>query len=72
MKGAMKDVRGQRKSQRHDRDAVRQCSDGDRIRRDIEEYHGLSQQVMQLTGIISDSVRKLPTVGTSAGNGRTH
>jgi len=25
MKGAMKDVRGQRKSQRHDRDAVRQC-----------------------------------------------
>ena len=27
MKGAMKDVRGQRKSQRHDRDAVRQCKE---------------------------------------------
>ena len=47
-------------------------TDGDRIRRDIEEYHGLSQQVMQLTGIISDSVRNLPTDNTSVDSGRTH
>jgi hypothetical protein len=30
------------------------------FRRDITEYAGLSQQVMQLTTIISDSVKKLP------------
>jgi chemotaxis protein histidine kinase CheA len=35
-------------------------SDGDRIQRDIAEYAELSQQVMQLTTIISDSVKKLP------------
>jgi hypothetical protein len=35
-------------------------TDGDRIIRDIAEYAELSQQVMQLTGIISDSVKKLP------------
>ncbi len=35
-------------------------TDGDRIQRDIAEYAELSQQVMQLTTIISDSVRKLP------------
>jgi hypothetical protein len=34
--------------------------DGDRIQRDIAEYAELSQQVMQLTTIISDSVKKLP------------
>jgi hypothetical protein len=34
-------------------------TDGDRIQRDIEAY-GLSQQVMQLTTIITDSVKKLP------------
>jgi hypothetical protein len=35
-------------------------TDGDRIQRDIAEYAELSQQVMQLTAIISDSVKKLP------------
>ena len=35
-------------------------TDGDRIQRDIEEHAELSQQVMQLTNIISDSVKKLP------------
>ena len=47
-------------------------TDGDRIQREIEEYHALSQQVMQLTGIISDSVRNLPTDNTLVGSGRTH
>jgi hypothetical protein len=31
-------------------------ADGDRIKRDIREYEALSQQVIQLTNIISDSV----------------
>ncbi len=35
-------------------------TDGDRIQRDIAHYAELSQQVMQLTIIISDSVKKLP------------
>jgi methyl-accepting chemotaxis protein len=35
-------------------------TDGDRIQREIEEYNALSQQVMQLTKIISDGVQKLP------------
>ena len=35
-------------------------TDGDRIERDIAEHAELSQQVMQLTKIISDSVKKLP------------
>ena len=35
-------------------------TDGDRIQRDIAEHAELSQQVMQLTKIISDSVKKLP------------
>ena len=47
-------------------------TDGDRIQREIEEYHALSQQVMQLTGIISDSVRNLPTGNTLVGSGLTH
>ena len=38
-------------------------SDGDRIQREITEYTDLSQHVMQLTTIISESVKKLP--GTS-------
>lgn len=38
-------------------------SDGDRIQSDIEGYAELSQGVMQLTAIISDSVKKIP--GTS-------
>ncbi len=33
---------------------------GNRIQRDIAEYTELSQQTMQLTTIISDSVKKLP------------
>ncbi len=33
---------------------------GNRIQRDIAEYTELSQQTMQLTDIISDSVKKLP------------
>ena len=36
-------------------------TDGDRIQRDIAEYAELAQQVMQLTKIISESVKKLPT-----------
>ena len=35
-------------------------TNGDRIQRDIAEHAELSQQVMQVTKIISDSVRKLP------------
>ena len=35
-------------------------TDGDRIQRDIANYAELSQQVMQLTTIISDGVKKLP------------
>ena len=37
----------------------------DRIRREIEEYGTLSQQVMQLTKIVSEGVEKLPTVRAS-------
>ena len=35
-------------------------SAGNRIQGDIAEYTELSQQTMQLTSIIADSVRKLP------------
>jgi hypothetical protein len=35
-------------------------TDGNRIQRDIAEYAELSQQVMQLANIISESVKKLP------------
>ncbi len=35
-------------------------SDSDRIERDIVEHAALSHQVMQLTNIISESVKKLP------------
>jgi len=38
-------------------------SDGSRIQSDIEKYTQLSQGVLQLAAIISDSVKKLP--GTS-------
>jgi hypothetical protein len=34
---------------------------GDRIQPDIEAYTDLSQQVMQITSIMTDSVKKLPT-----------
>jgi hypothetical protein len=36
-------------------------TDGSRIQRDITEYAELSQQVMQLTNIIAESVKKLPS-----------
>jgi hypothetical protein len=36
-------------------------TDGERIQSDIAKYTELSQQVMQLTAIISDSVKKLPS-----------
>jgi hypothetical protein len=35
--------------------------DRSRIHRDIVEYTDLSKQVMQITAIISDSVKSLPT-----------
>jgi hypothetical protein len=35
-------------------------NDGDRIQNYIEEYAGLNQQIVQLTTIISDSVKKIP------------
>jgi peptidoglycan hydrolase CwlO-like protein len=35
-------------------------TDGNRIQREIAEYTELNQQVMQLTNIISESVKKLP------------
>ena len=35
-------------------------ADSNRIQRNVAEYTELSQQVMQLTGIISESVKKLP------------
>jgi methyl-accepting chemotaxis protein len=34
-------------------------TDGERIRREIEEYNALSQQVMQLTKTISERVEKV-------------
>jgi methyl-accepting chemotaxis protein len=34
-------------------------TDGERIKREVEEYNGLSQQVMQLTKTISESVEKV-------------
>jgi len=40
-------------------------TDGERIRHEIEQYNALSQQVMQLTKIISESVEKFPTVRAS-------
>jgi hypothetical protein len=45
-------------------------ADGARIKRDIQEYETLSQQVMQLTKIISDSVASISKV--PAISGRTH
>ena len=45
-------------------------ADGERIRREIEEYAELSQQVMQLTKIISESVGKFPTVRASVDHNR--
>ena len=44
-------------------------ADGARIKRDIEEYQALSEQVMQLTNIISNSVATLSNVQKPATNG---
>ena len=38
---------------------VKLQADGERIRREIEEYAELSQQGMQITKVISESVEKL-------------
>ena len=46
-------------------------ADGDRIKRDIEQYETLSQQVVQLTKIISDSLATLSNVRRLV-DGRTH
>ena len=35
-------------------------TDGNRLQREITEFAALSQSVMQLTKIVSDSVKKLP------------
>jgi RNA polymerase-interacting CarD/CdnL/TRCF family regulator len=35
-------------------------TDGDRIQRDVEEYVELSEHVIQLATIVSDSVKELP------------
>ena len=40
-------------------------ADRERIQRDIEEYTALSQQVMQLTKTISESVEKVRAFGGS-------
>jgi hypothetical protein len=42
-------------------------TDGSRIQRDITEYAALSQSVMQLTKIVSDSVKKLPDPPSTGG-----
>jgi len=47
-------------------------ADGDRIKRDIEQYETLSQQVMQLTKIISDSLTTLSNVPKLVDGRRTH
>jgi hypothetical protein len=42
-------------------------SDGDRIHRDIVEYAALSQHVMQLSKIITESVKRLPDAPSIVG-----
>ena len=42
-------------------------SDGERIQREIVEYAALSQQVMQLSKIISESVKRLPDAPSANG-----
>jgi hypothetical protein len=41
-------------------------TDSNRIQRDINEHRELNQQVMQLTNIISESVRRLPAAPSIA------
>ena len=45
-------------------------ADGARIKRDIAQYETLSQQVMQLTKIISDSVATISNNHTQVDSGR--
>ena len=42
-------------------------TDGERIKRQIEEYRTLSQLVMQLTNAISENVEKVRAFGASTG-----
>ncbi len=42
-------------------------NDSERIQRDIAKYAALSEQVMQITKIISDSVKKLPDTSSLPG-----
>jgi hypothetical protein len=42
-------------------------NDSDRIQRDIAKYAALSEQVTQITKIISDSVKKLPDTSSIPG-----
>lgn len=42
-------------------------NDSDRIQRDIAKYAALSEQVMQMTKIIADSVHKLPDTPSMPG-----
>jgi hypothetical protein len=41
-------------------------ADGSRIQHDITEYAELNQQVIQVTAIIGDSVKKLPVAASAA------
>jgi reverse gyrase len=43
-------------------------TDRERIQREIEEYNALSQEIMQVTKIISESMQKLRTVSASLDN----
>jgi hypothetical protein len=42
-------------------------NDGDRIHREIVDYAALSQQVMQVSKIISESVKRLPEAQNAEG-----
>lgn len=46
---------------------VKLQNDSDRIQCDIAKYAALSEQVMQITKIISDSVKKLPDTSSITG-----
>jgi hypothetical protein len=45
-------------------------TDGDRIQQDIAEYSTLSQQVLQVSKIMFDSVKKIPTKTTMSRRSR--
>ena len=44
-------------------------TDGEHIQREVEEYRALSEQVMQMTKTISESVEKVRGISGSAHNG---